>query len=279
MLIHFLVDIIASITSVEYYQSVLSRSFFSSLRFYLAFLVIITMVLTAEYWLKAAPNLRHSVDDIATETVSDYPADLLINWDGDSLSSSVGEVVVPFPNAMPQYFKDLAKNLAVLNPSQAQTSVEALFELTPTKLYMIDQGQRSTGVGLQELLGSNQILIDQQSLPQNVTRVKASILNFVTFVGYFYPIWAWFGLLVSRAYLLVIEGSLIFILIKLQRWPMKYLKVVQLCLHIFVPAEIVNQTTRLAGIKTPISMLMLSFWVLFVVIFFSLQRAPAIKKI
>lgn len=268
----FFRQIFESISNLEYYRHLFFRSFSDSLKFYFLFLGLISLVLTAEYWIKTVPQITSTAQQIAIEAQTAFPVDLLLVWQNGKIISNMYPVTIPFPSAAPSSIKESAEYLAVIVASEESPHGNALFTITPTRIISYDQGQVISELELTQILGSEPQILSKATIAGHSETILELVKSGTKISGYVLPIFFWLFLSISRLYIICLETVIIFILTKIQRIHISFGKLYQLSMHIFVPAEIVHQITRIAQVEIPVSMLTLSFWIFFIYIFFSLQK-------
>lgn len=266
----------ACLTSTDYYRFVLYQPFWDVVRFYAVFLALLAGMMTLFYWSSVRFQLYSMVETTISELEAGYPSDLKIEWTGSELHASIIPLFVSFPSTAPQFLKDQATYLAIYTATESATPpASTLFLVTPQQLHDVEEGRISGGVQLADFLGSDTFTITEQNLPTFMDRAVDMSRSAISALGFVYPIGAYLLLWISSLYVAVFETVIIFVLIKLQGIRLSFRQLFQLSLTILVPAQIINTVTTLAQLHTPISMLTLSFWILFIFIFFSIQRKIA----
>lgn len=271
---YFFFSILESISSLEFYKKALQSSLGQMLRFYLLFMILVVAVLSAHYWLDTKPKYQQYAETVFEEVARHYPSDLVISWDGRELRSTETPLTIPFPTSLPKNLNSLSEHLLIITSEPEPVPQEStLFIATPTHLYTANQGQVSQGVALADLLGEDNMYIDQDTAPsflETTTEQTAMLLNIT---GYVFPAVSYIFLVSTSLVLLVFDTAVIFLFIKLQQLSISYKQLLQLGLAVLIPAQIIELVTVLANLDVPISMLSLSFWILFIVVFFSLKRS------
>lgn len=249
------------------------QPFWEVIRFYATFLVLITLVLTIYYWVTIREQLQTFAQNTVAQVEASYPNDLTLEWSGSELHSTISPLVVPFPADTPKLLKEQTENFAVYTTTESETApVDTMFLVTSTQLHDVEEGHVASGVNLSDLLGEAPLTVTKQNLPEMSEKVLNFTRSAATVAGYLFPLAAYLYFIVSSLYIALFETVIIFILIKIQRIPLSFRQLFQLSIMILVPAQIINTITLMAQLDTPVSMLTLSFWVLFIFIFFSLQR-------
>lgn len=270
---NFFSKLLASISSTEYYHTVIYRPFHEVAIFYLVFLILISGIYTVQYWLQVLPQYKNGVAEILQETEKHFPSDLTLTWSGTELNTSHQPLVVAFPQAAPQSVKEMADYLVVVTsentPTPSQTS---LFITSPTTIYTLNQGTLDSVGSLQDILGNESFEVTKDNLQLYTEKIQNVSNDVLTATGYLFPIGMVFFLSITSLYILLIDTLIIFLFIKIQRIALSYHQLLQLGLALLVPAQIIELVTKLAQLDTQVSMLSLSFWILFIVVFFSLQK-------
>ncbi|MDQ5951364.1 MAG: hypothetical protein QG639_641 [Patescibacteria group bacterium] len=269
----FFFTLLASISSLEYYHGVIFRPFSQVLGFYTVFLLLCSGLLTIQYWYSTLPHYQVLVDQSLQELAANYPEDLTFTWTGQELQLSHYPVLVPPPSVAPEWFKQGSEYVITFTDSVPQTNQYATFFITTaTDIYPVSQGQIGEAIALQDFLTTEPFEVTKTTLPSFIEKARNVLFSGLTFAGYLMPLAHFMALFVSSLYVLLLDTFIIFLFIKIQRLPISYKQLFQLGVALLVPAQIIALVTRLANLDVPISMLSLSFWILFIVVFFSWQR-------
>ena len=268
---YFIARFLASLSSVKYYQLVLVEKFGTTLKFYLAFLFVISLMLTAKFWLLDLPRLKSETSKIRQEMVTYYPKDLVMNWNGTELHSNQN-LTLPFPAKTPVSVKEMANNLAFVDTDEELDSYSTLLALTPTRLLYLDNAEIIEEQELSKLILYEPFEITAQNFPGLSQKIQDWLFTTYQITGFFLPVVHYIYLLFGRAYLIALESGIIFLFFRISKINSKYSKLLQLVIALFVPAEIVNFAANIAGWQLPTSILSLSFWIFFVFVFFSMKK-------
>lgn len=268
---YFIARLFASISSTQFYKLVLIEPFKRSLSFYLLFLVLISLVMSLEYWIRTRTQLRFYIDSVSQEAVTRYPQDLVVNWNSNELTSSYS-FYIDFPQETLSSITQLADKLALVTPVNESSEYSTLFQITPTELQLIDDGEIVRSEKLDILLDTDDFTLSANSIDSQSQRAEEWLYTQLEILGYLYPLGSFIFLCISRAYLILIETTITFLFLKIYRVHWSYRQLLQLIMALFIPAEIINQVAKIAQIDAPTSILSLSFWILFVFVFFSIVR-------
>lgn len=268
---YFISRLLASITSVNYYQLVLIEPFKKTISFYLTFLLVITGISSIYFWNHDLPIIKQDFDTAKNELLARYPKDLVVTWNGQQLRTNYA-VTVDFPEVTSDFIRSQANHLAYIQTDETVAEYHSLFVVTPTRLLYLDDHEVAEETKLSDFLGDKQFAITAQSLPDQVAQLYDSVKLGLDLSTYVFPPITFMVFLLINGYLIVIESAIIFVFFKLMKINMPYKKLLQLIISLFVPAGIVTEIARYAGWYLPISILSLSFWLFFVFVFFSLQR-------
>jgi hypothetical protein len=271
---YFVARLLASISSTHFYEQVLREPFKKPLTFYIQFLLLTAAVMTIRYWVATIPFVEKQVATVKSEAIQNYPSDFLVTWNGEHLAPS-SALEIDFPAKTPVSVKELADKLAVIQPNEDTTNQSVLLAVTPTKLRLLDEGSVVQEESLAPFLGEEQFILTKESLPALASRVESWINSNAVVIGFIYPLAIFLFLIVSRAYLLLIESGIIFLFLRIGQSNLRFGKLFQLVMALFVPAEIINQIASMVGLHVNTSILSLSFWIFFVFVFFSISKKPA----
>ena len=268
---YFVARLLASISSTQLYEQVLREPFKKPFSFYLQFLLLTATALSIRYWVVTIPFIEAQTANIKSEAIRNYPAEFSTTWDGQQLNSS-SPLLIDFPKNTPVSLKELADNLALIQPNEDTTNQSVLIAITPTQVRLLDDGSVVQEEPLAAFLGDETFRANQESFPELATRFENWVNANAVVVGFIYPVAIFLFLIISRSYLLLVESGIIFLLLKISNSNVKFAKLFQLVMALFVPAEIINQIATFADLHTSVSILSLSFWIFFVYVFFSINR-------
>lgn len=271
---YFVARVVASISSTQLYEQVLSEPFKTPFFFYLQFLVLVAAMLSVRYWVATIPFIEQQTAAIKTEAINNFPSDFSASWNGEQLIPSAS-LEVDFPTKTPVTIKELADKLAVIQLNEDSTNQSVLIAVTPTKLRLLDQGTVVQEENIALFLGETDFILNKETLPMFAGIVESWITSNSVIIGYVYPIGILLFLVISRTYLLLIESGIIYLFLRISNSNLPFRKLFQLVMSLFVPAEIINQVANIAGLHTSTSILSLSFWIFFVYVFFSINKKPA----
>lgn len=276
---NFLFRLLASITNVNYYRLVLFEKLSNTISFYSLFLVGTTLVLSVKFWVADLPFLMTSVTQAGEELILNYPNDLVVEVSDGQLSSSSKPIRVSYPQNTPSRFLEISENLAIIGESDDIKELgSTLFLLTSTELQSISQGDVVSTMSWKELFPENDVLVTSATIADQSEVVKQVILDILSVSAYLFPVGMFGFLVISRLFMILLESAIVYVLIKIQNIRFNFVQVFQLVVSLFVPAEIINQISLIVYPDLPVSMLSLSFWILFIFVFFSL-RLPSWQKI
>lgn len=267
-----------SLTSIEFYSSILSAPFWFSVRFFLLTFVLIGLIVGSLYARELNSFVQTSLEPTLQETTNHFPEDGKLLWNGDRLEVSPDPFSVYYPNTLPAAYAPPSGKIAVL--TNQETTPEELFTtpdsaalslVTPTSVFI-----RGTSgwvqTGLQDNLQDQLLLITPETLPQHLVAVKEWILSTLPLATYLFPVLTVVALLLHRVWIAFIESLLIYLLFRFNQIPIPFLKSLQLALHILIPAEIVHQIAGFTYPNLDFSLLSLTFWVILIHFFFSQRK-------
>ena len=265
----------ASVSSLKFYQNLQQVALKDSLITYLFLIILITTISSTWFIFVTSPiittQLLKSIDNL----VQQYPTDLVVQWDGRNLNANLSPVVFKTPSHLLTQSYGLPENLLIVNTDQKPIDQHALWLITDQTFVMSFQGQTTQALELSNLF-TTPFSIDQVVITNFQPQLENAFVEFMTILRLLaFPVMLIF-LIISRLFMLLIESGLVWLLIKLNRIKLKYPHIVQLCIHLFIPAEIVHQVALRVQLNLPFSFHSLAFWVILMFILFNSQ--PFTKK-
>lgn len=227
------------------------------------------------FWIFSSPLLTSQLLLSVDELVEQYPPELVLNWNGTDLNANLSPVIFSMPTTLPNQDSVLPNNLLIINTNNAPIDQDALWLVTNTSLIMQLEDQSTQPLTLKNIFPQN-FTIDRSVIEVFHPQLKAWSLSLMETAKLLALPMIFIYLLLSRLIMLAIESSLVWLLLKFNRIKLQYWKIVQLCLHLFIPAEIVHQVAIRVLPNSPFSFHSLTFWVL--LMFILVASLPTSKK-
>jgi hypothetical protein len=266
-------------TSPKYYLEIFKAPFGFSLRFFMVSMIFLGLTLTWRVNQSVIPALQHQANISLDEEVANYPTDLEIVWNKDQLTSSTTETIrVSYPSGMEQS-SDLPPTLGYFIPEDitaAQFSEkleqESLFVITNRKFFINNLQGDWTNAPLTELLPETDVVLNKNTNAEFISKFKQELEETIVFVKQLNFVAIPIGLIIIRLWMSFLEAILLFLFFKLNRFKLKFSKIMQLSLHLVVIAEIINQVTSWLYPDIQISMLILAYWSIFCYVFWTQKK-------
>lgn len=267
---------IQSISSAEYYQDVLRAPLWFSIRFFLISVALIGIVETSHFLVRTIPQAEQFVQEVAREVKTNYPPDLIVEWDGSLLSTSIPSLSIPYPLEFKPQDYNLPNNLAQFQTDQTDISdavlsqYESLFVITADAIYIQDAKLDWSQTDLSHVLPENEsfVLTADNANSSIDAMVEALFMTRGVFIAMGAAVMILFTLL-STIIVLCIESLLGLLLVRIYGYQLSAKKVLQMGLHVIVPAHIAHTVALIAFPALPFPILSVSFWALFVYIIYS----------
>jgi hypothetical protein len=275
--------ILKSLFSLTFYQHLASFSFFSSLKFYLLFLVLAAFVRSIPIWVGIIPTLVGYTDTALTELATQYPADLQLSWDGSTLTSSKNPLTVPFPaswdlSKLPLHDQHGVLAVIETTTSDLQPQADAFLTVGNKDVYIPTPEKTTEKMPLQTFL-NQPFAIDAQNLPSYIEYWQTIKISVATGVAIATPFSLYVLLFFQRLVMLFLEGTLFYVFRKVLGSDWQYSTTLQYTLHFFIPAEIIDFVSQLVYPESTFSIFSLTVWLYFfaVTLYPSFRRWQAMK--
>lgn len=266
-------------TSVEYYKNSIRSSFTVALARLLLCLLFLAFVSSLSFIQTQLPKIQNSFSQVLTDTKTQYPQDLVIEWRDAQLTANAEELTIPMPTEYTQQETGPSPEqfLLYVNSDQTPTELELsatkyFFFINKTSLYQGDfrNPQNWTQQSLDSFLPAQEsFILDKAS----VTTIINDILEFtaqnklaITIIFFVSNLLLF---ILAKLWFLFIETILVVLLFKLYRVTLKTKEVVILALHVMIPTSVLITLAELLYTDVQIPLQMITFWVL--LIFLSFQ--------
>ncbi len=280
-----------SISSPQFYIFVLNKKLFFSIRFFIISYILIGLIISGIIVTVDFPEYKRMTQQVRDELIEQYPNDLLLTWDNQTLStSSNNPVLVDYPSIIDK--KDrIYKKLAIIDPSlpinqnddfstvSDHVATSSAIVVTDSML-LVRSAKNWNSFFLQELPGfETPFSLSKENLPQISQQIVSLIQSALDVIKYLVPIFFPLLLLVSRVINILIDAILAYLVFRLWNKNLSYWKILQVGLHVAIPAEIIAQTTGYVYGPQEIPMFALTFWILFIWLGFAFRKVGKFKLI
>lgn len=256
------------LTSVEHYHQALRvRSWV-----YLAFFVLTYLWLG---WLgglqlraQVMPLIREQLAQLSQQAITNYPADLQIDWDGRQLHVNRDQLDVPYPfafsnpdNQIPPLMAQFRNQPTTAAELQTQTPASWLV-ITPTEVLVFSQPDWNH-LALTELPGMEHAFsLTQSNVVTLAPQLAANTYSLLRRLSWAVVAAAPLGLMVLRGWTILLDSLLIWLLLKLYGVKAPFVGVVQLGLCIGITAQLISQLAGLLYPDMTLPLFAISFWVI-----------------
>lgn len=259
----FFKDIKNSIYGPGYYQELLTKPFLYSLKYYVLFILLVSILVTGALSFMVLPKLKVLADNFAVKLVRYYPDELKVAIINGQVSTSVAE---PYMVAMPNEFKN-TKDLSINNakPSDFKNLItfDTKSEFTVEKFTSYDTALLLTKDSYVARDKNGAITIHPISKDVNFALDKAMVISWVNkiqpFTKFMYPLGVAVIFIISMIVLffgflgyLGFGALVIWAFAAITKQHISYGKAYQLGMHLLTPGIIIGVVAFLAGWHIPI---------------------------
>lgn len=270
----------ASLSSIEFYQTNLKESVWKSLKYYLAMFSLLWIGISIFNFFKYFPAAQELITNSISEIRNQYPSDLILSWDGESLNSSITPLSVSYPTFFNPSEWLLPENFIEINTHQSDFEIKenTLLSVTSDSLTINSMGNQEQ-FSLPELLGNQSFELNREVAVNFIDQTSQSdIRNWLLTIALILSFISWIGVLFSRLILALVESFIGYLMLNITGRKEGYWRIFQISLYILIPAEIIYQTSVQVVPDFASAFLTLSFWVMFLAILFSLRRDQALSQ-
>ncbi|MFZ1721223.1 MAG: hypothetical protein WAU07_01835, partial [Microgenomates group bacterium] len=238
---------INSISSAEYYREVLNAPLWFSLRFFLISLFLIGVIETYFFLTKTVPLAEQILIETAEEAKANFPNDLMVSWNGSTLTSSNPILEISYPSSVNSQALELPNTLATLRTEVSTLSTQelehipSLLVITSSNVYIQDSEGNWKSRSLDSVLPPDESFVltkeNSASSIDVVTEAFQMIRGILLVLGT--TIMVLIAIAGTLA-ILILESFLGFLLVRLYGVSLSLRQVFQLGLHIMVPAHIAH---------------------------------------
>lgn len=273
-----------SISSVAYYQTVVRTSLWFSVRFFLIASFLLGLISGLIFSLQDLPRYHSQANEAIVSLKGAYPDQLVVAWDKSSLQLKPEKAVfVPVPAAFRS--DTLPSTLIVIDPTVSSDTSKwsdqyknSLMVAGSSQLWVISGSGGYSTMDLAEIPGFEQPFTIHKQNIGGVTDIWLQTLSdLVGALSIVAPLISpWWGIF-SQSLVVLIEILFAHFCIRLLRYPWPFRRILQICLHVSVVAQI----SSLIGAQIAPSIapfFTITFWAYLVIVLFSLRQSE-IKKV
>lgn len=238
------------------------------------------MIAAIEFNSVQIPVWQQQVATSLRELQTNYPADLIIAWDMQQLNMTPSEpLAIQYPSHLTVNGDVFPPLLAFLYPHDVAEAEfvpllpsRSLAVVTPTTLFINQTSGGWNQLPLSSLPGFEQpFALNQQNLPDYITRWQSSSDSVLAVVAgaswFFWPV----SLVVSRLWLSVFDGLLLYVLLQFNRLYLPIKKVWQLVIHVLITASVVELIASWIYPQLDLPLLTITTWVVLIYFVLSLR--------
>lgn len=279
-----------SIASFSFYQQLVSFSLLQTVKFYLGFLLVASVLHSIPFLVSTLPTTVRQTETALAELQAKYPDNLQFTWDGTKLAASESPLEVPYPlswNQKSEFKKstellayiDTTTNTVPPNGDQILTTDKALLTVGAKELYIPSPEKTQEKVQLASFL-KEPFTVTKTSLQTAISHWQSNKAAILTGISLGTPLFLFVFLLIQRTSMVLIEGSLFYLFRRILGSNWYYSTAIQYGLHFFIPAEIIDFVARLLYPKSDFSFFSLTVWVYFLTTTFypSFRRWQSVKR-
>lgn len=249
----------------------------------LLFFVISCLILSISqiFWfqLKTLPVIRSGIATVATEVITHFPSALELEWNGERLDSNqTRPVTIYYPSViqaealqLPQFLGYYVPGIEDLDQVSAELKERSLFIITPSTIWMRDQGQNWSPFPLDTLLGSESVVVNQSSLPQVLDSITGQVNELVSLLSIFSWILIPPLFILGRLWEALFQTLLLYFLIKLFRPQFSWVQAWRLSLLITLVATLIEEITLWVYPGLTLPMFALAFWCVAATVFWTVR--------
>ncbi len=282
----YLNALINTFSSLKYYLEVLNSKFSFSLRFMLVSYLFLGIGFSLLFYLRELPRLEKAVEHSIQQLEAEYPQDLQIEWNGETLHSShPTPIELPYPlyfprtEESPSTFAYLDTEVKDAEQTFSRVSQSSLLFVTQNELLMSNVGIGWERFPLKEVPGfDHPFVVTKEKLPELLQNLRTMVTNSFSLIKVIFPSVLLPLFVLWRVLLVCIDSIIIYYLIRFfTHTPFPYLKVVQLSLHIMVVAETANLIVYWLLPHFSFPMFNLIFYVFLTLLLLHLRKIRAIQ--
>jgi hypothetical protein len=269
--------LLRSITDLNFYVEILNSPVRFSFKIVALFYILLSLVLTGMFSVTELPRFNATREEV----IEHFPSDLVLEWQNGQLSSNAPDPIeVPFPSAA-QPLEDAPKNLAIINTNvdEAPETANALLYITHSRLFVNSRQGSWTDTEIANVINSNELRIDRAQVLEWAESSKQNQQEIFTFLPILALLYYAFVLLFFRVLSMLLNALIVQLMFQLLNKPISYKKVLQICLHLLVPAEIIHQISRLTVPNLDFPMFGLAFWILVSLIIWHLRNLQVVRLV
>lgn len=269
-----------SLTSQDAYVDFLMVPFWQSLLFFFVTLGFLSCSSVLFFWYRQLPVWQQEIKQTYADLQTYYPETLEINWTGKELITKGTPVNISYPRFLQNSSVLTPQFLATLQPAEIATadldSYPAWSIITPTQLHVRNTSEKWVNFTLNEFLNADQpFVLTKASLPTTILALQSGLEVASTIIKLLAVIVIPIALISVRLWGSILDTFLIYFFLRLNRTPLRFGKTWQLTLHLSLTAEIIFQATRWLYPNVKLPMFLISFWILFITIYFAIYKKLA----
>lgn len=278
-------------SSPKYYFVMLKRPLWPVLRVFGLSMLLLGLVWTGKINMRILPELEQQVEQAIDELEQNYPEDLVVNWDGETLQWQPNELVeIPFPSILKDLIEiddvDLQYSLLGLmvpgNPNQDtlenDLEREAVIIATESNLYVNDPNAGLTGIEMVTALEEESFEITKSSLTGQLEQVRSDLVQFFQSTKILSPLIVPILTIIKGLWAALIRSLFLYIFIKILYRTWAFSNSLKLTLLIGIVAETVTQIGGWLYSQSTVDLYGLTYWlVLMYVLWVNRKKISSVK--
>lgn len=259
-----------SASDPSYYRDILSLPFWSSVRFFILTLFLVSSMSSLWWRLVEFPMLFSTFSKQVDTVLLQIPEDAVFYYDGQEVSTSLKH---PFVLKSTQELRDVGAPADLLAILDEGTSSSALLQLYPRGMVIKDPNtEKSPTIAYTEFLPKENLTVTKKMIVENKDKALKKLPTFATYGLLLSIPFLWIALVIGNMFTLLLFTIGTQIIFWMSGIKIRYQKAFQLGLHALSIAVIVDKVARHIFPQTPFSLLTLAFFGILLLVVWELRR-------
>jgi hypothetical protein len=276
----YLLKLLASVTAIDFYKQLKNTSVLSSVSFFIFSFAILGIVLDLELSFKTIPQIETQSFQSLEQIKNNYPEDLSISWDKETLNINRSELKLDYPDWLKLDKKSLPQYLAIysstdLNPESvsSQISNSSLLVFDRQQLFVSQLNGNYDALPLTEVPGfEKEFVINKNNLPEKVATWQNALAKLFSGSQKVLPFFLIPSFIILSLIGNFLDALLVFLLVRIfGRFSFKY--IFKISLHVAVIAEIIARATALIYAHSNYPLFSISYWIIISFVLLNLKNS------
>lgn len=274
--------LIGTFTSAQYYRDILQAPVGFTVRFFIIAMILLGLTRAVYVHVKLVPNWKLQLTSVINQLERDFPNELVITWNGQSLQTSNQQIVeVPYPTSMkpetdfwPPVFGYIVPES--ISPPDFSNKVpsRSLFVASANQLFVSDSEGYWSDVPLHTVPGFDQeFTLSRATLPTFITSARNWTAEFWNWASSAVVFFSAAYVLLAGLWMSLLEGLFAYLVLRFSGLQLPYRKAVQVSFHLVIVAEVISQITLWLYGPTDIPLFSITFWSLFAYVIFTIRNS------